>query len=372
MKQPKIAIVTDWLTNMGGAEKVVLALHKAYPDAPIFTSVFDPKAMPDFAGVDVRTTWLQRLPKAVRNRHQLYAPLRALAFRKLNLQEYDIIISSSSAESKAVQKRPDALHICYCHTPIRYYWSHYRTYLKHPGFGLLDPIVKLIAPGFIWWMRKLDKRSVDGVDYFIANSTEVQQRIKTYYQRSSEIIFPAVQTDRLRPKGITKKGDYYLVVGRQIPYKRIDLAIAACNKLRKKLIVIGTGTEHDALARLAGPTVEMMTGIDDQQIVAYFQRAKGFIFPAEEDFGIVPIEAMAAGTAVIAYGKGGSQDYMTPKTGVTFARQSVNSLVQAMQKFESHKFKRQQLIDHALSFGEEHFIAQLQDFVTKKYEHKQK
>jgi glycosyltransferase involved in cell wall biosynthesis len=221
-------------------------------------------------------------------------------------------------------------------------------------------------------MRKLDKRSVAGVDYFIANSTEVQQRIKKYYQRSSEVIFPAVQTDRLRPTGITKKGDYYLVVGRQIPYKRIDLAIAACNKLRKKLIVIGTGTEHDALSRMAGPTVDMLSGIDDQQIVTYFQRAKGFIFPAEEDFGIVPIEAMAAGTAVIAYSKGGSRDYMTPKTGVTFARQSVSSLMQAMQKFESHKFKRQQLMDHAHSFSEDRFIEQLQDFVTKKYSHKQK
>jgi len=363
MRQPKVAIVCDWLTNMGGAERVVLAMHQAYPEAPIFTSVFEPSTMPAFKGLDIRTSFLQKLPAFIRRKHQLYAPLRALAFRKLDLQGYDIIISSSSAEAKAVKKRADALHICYCHTPTRYYWSHYREYLRNPGFGVLDPLVKLIAPPFIWWMRKLDKASVKGVDYFIANSTEVQKRIKKFYNRSSVVLNPGVQTSRLTPKKFIKKGNYYLVVGRQIPYKRIDLAITACNKLKKELVVIGNGSEHDKLAHLAGPTVKMLSGIDDKQIVDYFQRAKAFIFPAEEDFGIVPVEAMAAGTPVIAFARGGAQDYMTPKTGITFSRQSTSAITDAIRKFEVNKFKRPELIEHANQFSEAKFISELRALV---------
>lgn len=365
MKQPKVAIVCDWLTNMGGAERVVLAMHEAYPKAPIFTSVFEPDAMPAFTDLDIRTSFLQKLPAFIRRKHQLYAPLRALAFRKLDLQEYDIIISSSSAEAKAVTKRPDALHVCYCHTPTRYYWSHYKQYLKNPGFGALDPLIKLITPPFVWWMRKLDRASVRGVDFFIANSTEVQKRIKKFYHRDSTLLHPGVQTGRLTPKKFIKKGSYYLIVGRQIPYKRIDLAIAACNKLKKELVVIGSGSEHDKLRHMAGPTVQLLSGVDDQQIVEYFQRAKAFIFPAEEDFGIVPIEAMAAGTPVIAFARGGAQDYMTPKTGVTFARQTPAAVADAIHKFEANKFKRPELIEHAERFSEAQFITELKALIKQ-------
>jgi hypothetical protein len=181
MTAPKIAIVCDWLTNMGGAERVVLALHKAFPDAPIYTSVFTPETMPAFRDLDVRTTYLQKLPLPLRGKHQLFPLQRASAFRKLNLREYDIIISSASAEAKAVRKRPDAVHICYCHTPTRYYWSHYKEYVASPGMGPLNPLVRVALPTLVNMMRKIDLRAVDGVDYFIANSSAVSGRIAKYY-----------------------------------------------------------------------------------------------------------------------------------------------------------------------------------------------
>lgn len=366
MTKPKIAIVADWLTNMGGAERVVLSLHKAFPDAPIYTSVFSLENMPAFKGLDIRTTYLQKLPAKLRARHQLFPLQRVRAFRKLNLSEYDIIISSASAEAKAVRKRPGAIHICYCHTPTRYYWSHYHEYKSSPGFGILNPAIRVALPILVGVMRRLDLRAVKGVDHFIANSTEVQKRIKQYYHRDSTIIFPPIDVERLRPKTKVKKEDFYLIVGRQVPYKRIDLAIEACNQLGKKLIVIGNGPMHDKLVKMAGPTIEFKTNVNDQQIVDYFQKAKGFIFPSEEDFGITPVEAMSASTPVIAYRKGGSKDYLIDgKTGLSFTEQTSESLVKTLKKFETLKFDSQLLQKNAERFSEKNFLKSIKDFVIK-------
>lgn len=366
MTKPKIALVADWLTNMGGAEHLFYSLHKAFPDADIYTSVFDAEACPIFKNLNVRTTYLQKLPRFLRNRHQLFPVLRARAFRQLDLNQYDIVISAASAEAKAIQVREGAVHICYCHTPIRYYWSHYEEYKKDPGFGWLDPLVKLVLPLFVRAMRKRDLESVKGVDYFIANSHEVQQRIKRYYHRDSIVIFPPVEVGRLQPKEVVKKDDYYLIVGRQIPYKRIDLAIQACNQLRRKLIVIGNGSQYEELVRIAGPTIEFKTHVDDQEIVQYFQKAKGFIFPALEDFGIVPVEAMSAGTPVIAYKKGGALDYVVDeKTGVFFDQQTKGSLLEAIKKFEQTAFDQVAIIKHAQQFSEARFIQEIRQFAKK-------
>lgn len=366
-KQLKIALVTDWLTNMGGAEHLFYSLHKAFPDAPMYTSVFDSEACQRFKGLDVRTTYLQKLPKSLRSRHQLFPVFRAHAFRNLDLTDYDIVISTASAEAKAIRVRDDAVHICYCHTPTRYYWSHYEEYKKSPGFGWLDPIIKLAIPPFVHWMRRLDLRAVKGVDYFIANSHEVQSRIKKYYHRKASVIFPPVEVERFKPKKIIKKEDFYLTVGRQVPYKRIDLAVKACSMLHKKLIVIGEGSEHEALKQIAGPTIEFKTGIDDQQIVEYFQKAKAFIFPSFEDFGIVPVEAMTAGTPVIAYGEGGARDYViSGRTGMFFASQTADSLAEAIKTFETINFDSKSIIKHAQKFSEQRFIAEMQEFVAQK------
>src|SRR6185503_12333324 len=227
----------DWLTNMGGAERVVLALHEAFPRAPIYTSVFTPGTMPLFSGLDIRTTYLQKLPGVVRGKHQLFPLQRAKAFRKLDLSEYDIIISSSSAEAKAIKKRPDAVHICYCHTPTRYYWSHYKEYIASPGMGPLNPAVRVALPALVKIMRKKDLQAVEGVDYFIANSSAVADRIKKYYDRDSVVIYPPVDMTRFRDLNITGKRKGFVALGRQVPYKRFDIAIEACSKLGLPLTV---------------------------------------------------------------------------------------------------------------------------------------
>lgn len=349
---------------MGGAEHVVYSLHKAFPDAPIYTSVFSPEKCPIFKGLDVRTTYLQRLPRALRERHQLFSLLRTGAFRSLDLSGYDIVISSASAEAKSVRVRDGARHICYCHTPTRYYWSHYEEYRKEPGFGALNPLARLVLPLLVRILRWRDLQAVAGVDQFIANSHEVQQRIKVYYHRDSTIIYPPVETARFIPGQPVPKEDFYVIAGRQIPYKRIDLAIRACAALDRRLIVIGNGSEHEALTRIAGPETEFLTNIPDNQIASYFQRARGFIFPSLEDFGIVPLEAMSAGTPVIAYKKGGALDTVTDgETGIFFDEQTTESLVGAIKRFETMRFDASKIIAHAQTFDEAVFIANIRKLI---------
>lgn len=340
MPAPKIAIVVDWLTNMGGAEKMTLELHDMFPKAPIFTSVINKDKMPEYAKLDVRTTYLQkRLPKFLRYKHTLWPVGRAYAFRKLDLSEFDIIISVSTAESKAVRKtRPDQVHIAYINTPIRYYWSHYEEFKKEFSFGALTPLIRPVIPGFVKWMRKLDLESINDIDVFIANSTVIQERIKQYYKKPSTVIYPPVNVDHFTPspKG-ERKG--YVTWGRHVPFKRFDLAIEAFNKLGLDLTVIGSGPDTDRLKKLAGPTIHFPGRVSNKELVEYAQTAKGFIFPNEEDFGIAAVEALAAGTPVIAYAKGGSLDIVQDgETGVLFHEQTVDSLVDAVRKAEKIQF----------------------------------
>lgn len=367
MTKPRVAIVCDWLTNTGGAEKVVLALHKAFPEAPIYTSVYDPKGCPEFAGLDIRTSWLQKLPSFLRNRHQLFPVFRASAFRKLDLLDYDVIISSASAEAKAVLKRPDAVHICYCHTPTRYYWSHYNEYIKNPGFGILNPVIRRIMPAFVAWMRKLDLRSVKGVSYFIANSGAVADRIKKYYRRGSQVIHPPVQTRHFRNIKVTGKRSGFIIIGRQVPYKRFDLAIQACNELKLPLTVISNGgPEHGRLKAMAGPTIKFINATDQQKAQA-LARAEAFIFPQEEDFGIVQVEPLVVGTPVIAFAKGGALDIVqNGKTGILFNEQTVESLVGAIKKLQKTMFDHKYIQKYGQTFGEERFIKEVRDFVAEK------
>jgi glycosyltransferase involved in cell wall biosynthesis len=339
-KQPRIALVTDWLTNMGGAEPLLLEIHKLYPGAPIFTSVYNKKAMPAFHHCDVRTTYLQtRLPRFLRYKHVLWPVLRAYAFRKLDLSEYDVIISTSSAEAKAVKKtRPDQVHIAYIHTPTRYYWSHYEEFRKEFNFGELTWLIRPFIPLFVRWMRRLDLESIPGIDVFIANSTVTQSRIKQYYNRPSTIVYPPVDIDRFTPPPQTERSGYILW-GRHVPYKRFDLAIRACNKLQTPLTVIGSGPDTEHLKDIAGPTITFTGRISDEELVERAQHAKAFLFPNEEDFGISAVEALAAGTPVIGYAKGGVLDIVQDgETGVLFNEQTVDSLITAMKRCDEYTF----------------------------------
>lgn len=360
---PKVVIVADWLTNMGGAENVVLAMHEAFPDAPIYTSVYTPENMPAFKHLDVRTTYLQNLPLPLRKLHKFFPMLRVNAFRKLDLSEFDIIISSSSAESKQVKKtRPGQIHICYCHTPIRYYWSHYDEYRHDPGFGKLNWLIRLLMPLMIPPLKKADYKAAQKVDVFIGNSSEVQKRIKKYYGKAATVIHPPVDVDRFTPA--RTRGDYYVSLGRQVPYKRIDLAVAAATKLGIKLRVYGKGSEHQRLVEMAGPTVQFFTDrfgdASDDVVTTALNSAKGYIFPAEEDFGIVQVEALAAGAPVMAYGKGGALDIVQDgESGVLFHKQSVESVVDAIKRAEQINFLPGTLRRKAKRFDKSLFISKL-------------
>jgi glycosyltransferase involved in cell wall biosynthesis len=364
---PRIAIVHDWLTNMGGAERVVLAMHEAFPDAPIYTSVYEPEKVPLFDGLDVRTTRLQKWPRFLRRLHKFFPMFRVRAFRELDLDAYDIILSSSSAEAKQVRKtREDQLHLCYCHTPIRYYWSHYDEYKRDPGFGRLNWLVRLAMPLLVPPLKRADYEAAQQVDVFIANSTEVQKRIRKYYGKASVVLNPPVDAERFtklsKPAG---KRHGYIALGRQVPYKRIDLAVAACTSLKLPLTVIGNGSEHQRLVDMAGPTVEFVTNASDEAVAAYLGSARGFIFPTEEDFGIVQVEALAAGTPVIAYATGGSVDIVKDgEGGITFASQDHVSLQNALMQAEKASFDPAKLQRIAKRFHRGLFVSKLRKIVA--------
>lgn len=365
--RPKIAIVHDWLTNMGGAEDVVLALLEAFPGSPVYTSTYIPEKVPAFSKYDVRTTYLQKLPGPLKKLHKFFPMLRVKAFQKLDLSEFDIIISSSSAESKQVRKtRPGQVHICYCHTPIRYYWSHYSEYKKDPGFGKLNWLVKLSMPLLVPSLKKADYNAAQKVDVFIANSSEVQRRIKKYYDRSSTIIHPPVDVGRFAPS--RSRSDYYVALGRQVPYKRADLAVGAATKLGIKLKVFGSGSEHQKLVEMAGPSVEFFTDrfgdASDEAVTRALNEAKGFIFPPEEDFGIVPVQALAGGTPVVAYNKGGALDIVDNESGVLFSEQTVDAVAAAIQTLESRTYLPGTLRRKARRFEKTLFITKMHKIVS--------
>ena len=351
---------------MGGAEPMLLEMHKLFPSAPICTSVYNAEKMPAFKNIDVRTTDLQtKLPKKLRYKHVLWPTLRAKSFRKLDLSEFDIIISFSSAEAKSVQKsRPGQIHIAYIHTPPRYYWSHYEEFRKEFNFGPLTPFIRPVIPFFVKKMRKLDLESTKDIDVFIANSTVTQQRIKAYYNKPSTVIHPPVEVSRFTPppKGV-REG--YVLWGRHVPYKRFDLAIKAANNLGVKLTIAGTGPDTERLKSLAGPTVTFVGRISDEALVALAQHSKAFLFPNEEDFGISAVEALAAGTPVIAYEKGGALDIVQDgETGVFFKEQTVNSLVEAIKRFETLEFLPATLHRKAKRFDKGLFATKMQKIVS--------
>lgn len=366
MKQPKVALIADWLTTMGGAEPTLLELHRIFPGAPIYTSVYDKQHMPAFADCDVRTTWMQQwLPKFIRYKHVLWPVLRAYAFRSLDLSEYDLIISAASAEAKAVRKRSDAIHICYCHTPIRYYWSHYAEFKREFNFGPLTILIRPFIPLFVRWMRRKDLAAVKGVDYFIANSHATAKRIKKYYHRDSTVIFPPVDVARFAKGLLTSTNRHgFIMWGRHVPYKRFDLAIEACNQLQQPLTIVGSGPDTTRLKKLSGPTITFTGRVSDAELVRLAQASQAFLFPGEEDFGIAPVEAMAAGLPVIAYKKGGALDYVeSGKTGLLFNEQNVHSLAQVIQEFENIAFDSKILTSRAKKFSESRFDQEIQKYI---------
>lgn len=368
MAGPKIAIVAEFLTVMGGAENVVLALHEAFPDAPIYTALYDEdRLVPEFKKMDIRTTWLQKFPKKLRKTHKLFPTLQVKAFKDLDLSEFDIIITSSYLNANQVQKtRPDQVLISYCHTPARYYWSHYDQYKKQPGFGKLDPVIRLLIPLLTPRQRKLDYEAAQKVDLFIANSAETQRRIKKYYDRPSVVIHPPVDITRFNPS--RTRGDYYVTTGRQLPYKRYDLVVAACTKLGISLKVFGNGPTHKQLVKIAGPTVSFYTDrfgdASDAELEKALNGAKGMLYAAEEDFGIVQVEALAAGAPVITFGKAGALDIVQDmESGVFFYQQTTGAVIDAIKRAEQVDFLPATLNRKARRFDKSLFLTKIKKVV---------
>lgn len=367
LKHLKIAIVCDWLTNMGGAEKVILALHQLFPKAPIYTSIYNPARMEGFERAVIHTSYLQRMPWA-KNKHQLYLGLMPSVFEQFDLNGYDIVISSSHSCAKGIITKPETLHVCYCHSPMRYAWENSHAYIREYE---IHPLIRKIAPLFMHNIRMWDRLSADRVDNFIANSKHVQNRIHKYYRRTSTVVFPFVDSQKYKVG--TKRDNFYLAVGRLTPYKRFDLIIDAFNKLGLPLKIVGTGVSYKKLAQSANANIEFLGRVGDEHLRELYAKAKAYIFPQVEDFGITPIEAMASGCPVIAYGKGGALETVAEKkTGIFFQEQNPISLQGAIEKFETMKFDPLAIRAHAETFDKKIFNEKILDFLEKKWETWQK
>jgi glycosyltransferase involved in cell wall biosynthesis len=357
----RVALVHDWLNQIGGAEYVLEVLVRMFPGAPVYTSMYAPDRMPvAYRNWDIRTSFMQHLP-AVTRRHQLYMPVYPLAFSRLDLWEYDLVLSNKSGFCHGVHTRADAVHVCYCLTPTRFLWQ-YEAYAAREALGKATGVALRHLLGSL---RRWDYAAAQRVDHFIAISREIQARIRRYYDRDSVVIYPPVDIKRFSPAA-DGPGDYYLAGGRLIPYKRTDLAIRACSELGLRLLVFGDGRDRQTLQRMAGPSVTLLGRVPDDELSRLFSGARAFIFPGLEDFGIAPLEAQAAGRPVIAFAGGGSLETVLPgQTGEFFAQQTVESLKQVLQRFDPLAYDPATCRTNSERFGEERFVNELRCFIEK-------
>lgn len=362
-KDLKVALVHDWLVGRGGGERVLYDIHTLFPDAPIYTLVYDQDKAPEWCKErDIRTTYIQKWPGA-KSHHKLLLSFMPKAWEALDLTEYDLVISCCASCCKGVITRPDALHVCYSFSPTRYVWDLYYDYLENT-----NAIKRFFMKRMIHKVRLWDFQAAQRVDHFAADSNFVGSRIKKYYRRDFTTIYPGT---RINEYPITEMpDDYYLVVARFVRYKRVDLAIEACNQLKKKLVVIGSGgEEEERLKKLAGDTVEFLGRVSDEEMERYYSRAKAFLFPGIEDYGITPVEAMSAGVPVLAFGKGGALETVQDgKTGLYFHDQTVSGLVHCIEEFERNgvAYSRQQIHDYSLNFSDEIFKGNFTNFLKDK------
>jgi len=359
----KTALVHEWLTVLGGSERVVKSFTKILPQAPIYTSVYNPKTLGEyFSSQVIKTSYLQKLPFATKIYPKLL-PLMPGAFEKFNLMDRDIVLSSSSSCAKGVITGAHTMHVSYIHSPMRYAWDLYFDYLQDSG-----PVTRFFMKKLMPRIRQWDSLNTQRVDYLIANSSTVAQRIEKYYRRKAVVINPPVDTSwfNLAP---SPSRDYYFTLSRLIPYKRIDLAVEAFNRLGKKLLIAGAGPELGRLKKMAKPNVEFLGRVSEEESRRLYQNAKAFLFPGFEDFGITPVEAMASGTPVIAYGKGGVRDSVVENiTGVFFPHQSVESLIEGVEDFENRNWDPKICRKRADVFSVDLFEGKIQAFLEEKWQ----
>ena len=359
---PKIAIVADWLTNYGGAESVVSAFHDLFPEAPIYTTLYKPKAMRELGNLkNIHTSWLQKIPFM---KHQWLLAQMPLAVEQFDLDEFDVVLSSCHSVAKGVITKPETLHLCYCHTPMRYAWESWDFESRLKKFPrILHPLIR----HQIKTIREWDYCAAQRVDEYLAYSTYTQNQIRKYYKRFSEVIYPPINTKAFKPIANPKR-DYYLAVGRLVPYKKFDMIVETFNALKKPLKIVGIGPDYKKLRAMAGPTVELLGEVRSEQLADLYANCNAVVFPQIEDAGIVPLESMASGRPVIAFEQGGSLDNVKEGvTGTFFKEQTIKDLTEAIQKFEKMTFDPITIRKHAEQFDTEKFKAKILEAVNDKW-----
>lgn len=360
----RTVLVHDYLNQFGGAERVLESMQALVPHAPIYTSMYDRATMPDsYRSWDIRTTWIDRLPGVWRN-HQRYLLAYPTAFERLKIPDCDLVLSSSSAFAKMVAPPARALHICYTHSPMRFAWNldQYiaRERLPRVAAHALRPAMA--------YLRSRDRATLPRVHRFIANSSVVQQRIRQWWNREATVIHPPVDTGALVPVAASDVQDYFLMVSRLVPYKRFDLAIAACNALRLPLWIVGDGRDRAALEAIAGPTIRFLGRVDDETLRSLYSRCRAALFMSEDDFGIAQVEAQAAGRPVVALAAGGAYDTVIDSvTGIHVQRQSVDSLIDALAIFAQTEFHTERIVEHAKHFSRQRFERELVGVIEETF-----
>ncbi|MFH1283562.1 MAG: glycosyltransferase [bacterium] len=358
----KVAIVHDWLTGMRGGEKCLEVFCELFPHADLFTLLYLPDKVSEIIRkMNVKTSLLQKLPLAEKY-YRYYLPVMPVIIERFYLKDYDLILSSSHCVAKGVRINPGVKHICYCYTPMRYIWDLYGEYFGK-SFSVSNAVMKM----FLKYLRKWDINSSKSVDQFLSISINIQERIKRVYNRDSKVIYPPVDVNQFYYMEDEGAQDYYLFVGAFASYKRVDIVIDAFNKIDKKLIIIGDGQKFDEMRKKASGNINFLGWVNNEELRSYYSKAKALIFAANEDFGIVPLEAMACGTPVIAFGKGGAlETVIENKTGVFFNDQTTASLLEAIERFEKLKFDKCNLRKQAVLFSRDNFKAKILDYINRE------